>query len=93
MIADAGRPSGMLVDPFCGSGTIVAEALVSGWLAIGSDLDADAVGASRSNAPAATIERHEATDRGEHRARRRRSWTVRYSMALVGTPAVRGGIL
>ena len=33
---------------------------LSGWLAIGSDLDADAVGASRSNAPAATIERHEA---------------------------------
>ncbi len=35
-VAPQGKP-GVLLDPFCGMGTILAEALLSGWHAIGSD--------------------------------------------------------
>jgi hypothetical protein len=32
-------PGSEVLDPFCGSGTVAVEALVSGWHALGSDLD------------------------------------------------------
>ncbi|KIG18816.1 putative modification methylase [Enhygromyxa salina] len=32
-------PGSEVLDPFCGSGTVAVEALISGWRALGSDLD------------------------------------------------------
>jgi 23S rRNA G2445 N2-methylase RlmL len=49
MVRLAGEPSGMLYDPFCGSGTILLEAVAAGWQAAGSDIDPDAVGAALDN--------------------------------------------
>ncbi|MDR2988519.1 MAG: hypothetical protein LBV34_27155, partial [Nocardiopsaceae bacterium] len=37
MVNLAGAPSGVLVDPCCGSGTILGEATAAGWTAIGAD--------------------------------------------------------
>jgi tRNA G10 N-methylase Trm11 len=42
MVQLAGVPSGVLLDPCCGSGTILREALEVGWEAVGSDLDPSA---------------------------------------------------
>jgi len=56
MVAEAGRARGILLDPFCGGGTILAEAGAAGWRAIGRDIDAEAVSAARVNAPDAQIE-------------------------------------
>ncbi len=36
------QPGALVIDPFCGSGTIVVEAALSGAAAIGGDLDVDA---------------------------------------------------
>lgn len=55
MVELAGSPGGVLLDPCCGSGTIVGQALAAGWDAAGSDLDADAVRIARENVPEATI--------------------------------------
>jgi SAM-dependent methyltransferase len=52
----AGQPPGVLLDPCCGSGTILAEAIGAGWTAVGTDIDRDAVAAARSNVPGAQIE-------------------------------------
>ncbi len=49
MVKLAGRPSGVLLDPCCGSGTILAEATASGWATQGSDIDPDAVRTARRN--------------------------------------------
>jgi tRNA G10 N-methylase Trm11 len=38
-----------LLDPFCGMGTILSEALVMGWNVVGSDVDADVVTRARAN--------------------------------------------
>lgn len=57
MIAAAGPARGTLVDPFCGSGTILSEAIRAGWKAIGSDIDPGAVASAQSNVPAATVTR------------------------------------
>ncbi|HVX45885.1 MAG TPA: methyltransferase domain-containing protein [Mycobacteriales bacterium] len=46
-----------LLDPCCGSGTILSEAISRGWNAIGRDIDPEAVAISRQNARAAKIER------------------------------------
>lgn len=43
-----------MLDPCCGSGTIVREALEAGWAAIGADLAAGAIRAARANLPPAT---------------------------------------
>jgi SAM-dependent methyltransferase len=43
-----------VLDPCCGSGTIVREALEAGWAAIGADLAAGAIRAARANLPPAT---------------------------------------
>lgn len=60
MVAEAGPARGTLLDPFCGSGTILAEAAAAGWRAVGRDVEADAVRAARANAPAASVERGDA---------------------------------
>jgi len=46
-----GRPGRPVLDPCCGSGTILREALASGRRAIGSDRSAAAVAAARANLP------------------------------------------
>jgi tRNA G10 N-methylase Trm11 len=55
MVDLAGPPHGVLLDPCCGSGTILAQAMAAGWRAAGSDLDAEAVGIAQQNVPEATI--------------------------------------
>jgi SAM-dependent methyltransferase len=56
MIGQAGPPDGILLDPCCGSGTILAEALAAGWTAArGGDIDPDAVQAARANVPGAQV--------------------------------------
>ncbi|MGH7687889.1 MAG: TRM11 family SAM-dependent methyltransferase [Candidatus Dormibacteria bacterium] len=55
MVRLAGDPPGTILDPFCGSGTILSEALSAGWSAVGFDIDAEAVAVARQNAPAARI--------------------------------------
>jgi 23S rRNA G2445 N2-methylase RlmL len=56
MVQLAGEPRGMLFDPCCGQGTILAEALAAGWAADGTDIDPAAVEAAGRNAPAATVQ-------------------------------------
>jgi 23S rRNA G2445 N2-methylase RlmL len=55
MVDFAGKPSGILLDPCCGSGTILAEALAVGWEAVGTDIDPDAVSMASRNAPGAVV--------------------------------------
>ena len=62
MVAQAGPPAGLLLDPCCGAGTILAEALAAGWAAEGSDLDAGAVAAANANAPGARVSQADARD-------------------------------
>jgi SAM-dependent methyltransferase len=54
MIALAGPLRAPLLDPCCGSGTIVREALEVRRRAIGADLAADAIAAARANVPPGT---------------------------------------
>ncbi len=51
MVRLLSRPSfdGVLLDPFCGSGTILTEAAAVGWRPLGADLDPEAVKVARSN--------------------------------------------
>lgn len=56
MVRLAGRPSGLLLDPCCGSGTIVAEAIDAGWTAQGTDIDPDAIESARRNVPGARFD-------------------------------------
>jgi 23S rRNA G2445 N2-methylase RlmL len=51
-----GRLGGTLLDPCCGAGTVLAEALAAGWAAEGTDIDAAAVDAAARNAPGATVQ-------------------------------------
>jgi 23S rRNA G2445 N2-methylase RlmL len=55
MVRLAGGPGGVLLDPCCGSGTILVEAARAGWYAHGADLDPDAARTARRNARAATV--------------------------------------
>jgi 23S rRNA G2445 N2-methylase RlmL len=55
MVDLAGKPSGVLLDPCCGTGTILAEATAAGWTAAGSDIDPAAVAIARVNVPRATL--------------------------------------
>ncbi len=55
MVGLAGRPPGVLLDPCCGSGTILAEAVAAGWTATGLDIDPSAVAAARDNVAQATV--------------------------------------
>jgi tRNA G10 N-methylase Trm11 len=56
MVALAGEPSGLLLDPLCGSGTILREAREVGWEVAGGDIDPAAVEVARRNVPGARIE-------------------------------------
>jgi SAM-dependent methyltransferase len=56
MVDLAGTAGGRLLDPCCGSGTILAEALQKGWTAEGFDIDPRAVEIARRNVPSATVE-------------------------------------
>lgn len=51
----AGRPDSILLDPCCGSGTILLEAGLAGWQAEGIDIDPEAVRICRKNAPAIRV--------------------------------------
>jgi SAM-dependent methyltransferase len=51
----AGPPDGLLLDPCCGSGTILAEAAAAGWQARGLDIDPGAVEAARANVSAPSV--------------------------------------
>lgn len=62
MVDLAGPPDGVLFDPCCGSGTILGQALLAGWGAQGSDIDAEAVRIARENVPSAIVERHDARE-------------------------------
>jgi tRNA G10 N-methylase Trm11 len=56
MVRLAGKPADLLLDPCCGSGSILAEATEVGWRAAGTDIDPDAVRIARKNAPDASVE-------------------------------------
>jgi hypothetical protein len=57
MVWLAGRPGGgLLLDPCCGTGSILAEALAAGWTAAGTDPDAGQLAIARSRAPGATVQ-------------------------------------
>jgi hypothetical protein len=49
-------PAGTLLDPCCGAGPILAEAIAAGWTADGGDIDARAVAAARRTAPTASVQ-------------------------------------
>ncbi len=57
MVRLAGRPGGVLLDPCCGSGTILMEAAQAGWHAEGIDIDPEAVRISAKNAPGVPVRR------------------------------------
>jgi tRNA G10 N-methylase Trm11 len=50
MVRLAGKARGVLLDPCCGSGTILEEAAARGWQARGSDIDLAALRIARRNA-------------------------------------------
>ena len=62
MIRQAGEPPAHLLDPCCGTGTILAEALAAGWDALGSDLDPEAVAIAHENVPQAAVDRADVLD-------------------------------
>jgi tRNA G10 N-methylase Trm11 len=68
MVQLAGKPDGVLLDPCCGSGTILVEATGAGWQAEGVDIDLDAVRKASMNAPGIPVRlgdvRHLALDDG-----------------------------
>jgi tRNA G10 N-methylase Trm11 len=55
MVRLAGQPVGPLLDPCCGSGTILVAAAEAGWHAEGMDIDPDAVRIARTNAPGLAV--------------------------------------
>ncbi len=57
-----GTASGTLIDPCCGAGTVLAEALAAGWTAEGSDIDDAAIAATARAAPAARVQLGDARD-------------------------------
>ncbi|GAA5003152.1 TRM11 family SAM-dependent methyltransferase [Actinopolymorpha pittospori] len=70
MVALAGRPDvdgprgapGTLLDPCCGSGTILVEAKAMGWAVEGRDIDSSAVSSSRRNADTSHVHDGDARD-------------------------------
>jgi hypothetical protein len=58
----ARQPGGTLLDPCCGAGQILAEALAAGWAADGSDSDPGAVEAAMRIAPGASVHLGDARD-------------------------------
>ncbi len=62
MVHLAGEPSGLLLDPCCGSGSILAQALASGWTAAGTDIDATSLSAAARVAPGASVTQGDARE-------------------------------
>ncbi len=62
LVKSALRPTGLLFDPFCGSGTILGEARGIGWSVRGSDIEPAAVEAARANFPGIEVMVGDATD-------------------------------
>jgi len=60
MVALAGKPAGKLLDPCCGSGTILREASAAGWTVEGSDIDPEAVQIARQNVSGIPVHRADA---------------------------------
>lgn len=60
MVRLAGDPPGRILDPCCGTGTILREGLAAGWDARGSDIDEQAVHTARANVADAVIEQADA---------------------------------
>jgi SAM-dependent methyltransferase len=56
MVRQAGRSDLLLLDPCCGSGSILMEAARCGWTVRGIDIDGDAVRVARHNVPDAAVE-------------------------------------
>jgi 23S rRNA G2445 N2-methylase RlmL len=57
MVSLAGEPGDVLLDPCCGSGTVLTEALAAGWQRVqGGDIDPEAVHAARANVIGAEVE-------------------------------------
>jgi SAM-dependent methyltransferase len=57
-----GTASGTLVDPCCGAGAMLAEAVAAGWTAEGSDIDDAAIAATARAAPGARVQLGDARD-------------------------------
>ena len=56
MVGLAGEPRDVLLDPCCGAGTILSEALAAGWPDVqGSDIDPGAVEIARRDVPRAGV--------------------------------------
>jgi hypothetical protein len=55
MVSLAGPVPGVLLDPCCGEGSVLAEAVAAGWTAVGTDPDAESVAAASSAVPAAEV--------------------------------------
>jgi 23S rRNA G2445 N2-methylase RlmL len=56
MVSLAGEPSSLpLLDPFCGSGTILVEGVAAGWSVIGADTDPEAVRVAQANTAGAEV--------------------------------------
>lgn len=49
IMINLGKPAQTIIDPFCGTGTILMEALLMGYNAVGSDISLEAVKASAKN--------------------------------------------
>ncbi len=65
MVALAGEPVEVLLDPCCGSGTILAEATVVGWPEVhGGDFDPEAVQIAATNVPSAQVHQWDAREIG-----------------------------
>lgn len=62
MLTLVGPPRGRLLDPCCGSGTLLGEAAALGWEAAGFDIDRGAVDATRRNARDAEVARGDVRD-------------------------------
>ncbi|MBM7788226.1 methyltransferase domain-containing protein [Tenggerimyces flavus] len=58
------RENARILDPCCGSGTILAEAKARGWNAVGCDIDTDAVRIARRNVDRVDIEQGDVRDLG-----------------------------
>jgi tRNA G10 N-methylase Trm11 len=60
MVGLAGPPSGLLLDPCCGSGTILTEGRAIGWQVEGRDIDSEAVAIAQENVPGVVVRKADA---------------------------------
>jgi hypothetical protein len=55
MVHLAGETGGVLLDPRCGTGIVLAEAVAAGWTAEGTDVRPESLASSRLAVPAASV--------------------------------------